>query len=281
MTDIDLERMLETVGQRIDGVEREMAKTFSSVNLRFNDTEEMIEASLKPITPDRTELYKALIAAQLEIKNADQNVDNEFLKSKYADLASVMDAVREPLAKNGLAIFQLTATVKEVQTVTQDNGAIGIKTTLAHESGQTIVDITALVPPKMDPQGIGSCRTYMRRYAVLAICAIAGAIDDDAEGAKKDPEDYERITTAEAEKILIKADELFADRADAAVKKMLDRVFGGLTRIADIRAGEAEVAITNLQNAKQLMDKAAKKRADKTSPKPPTTEGKAEPGADG
>ena len=129
---------------------------------------------------------------------------------------------------------------------------------------------------KLDPQGIGSIRTYMRRYSLMAICGIAGADDDDAEAATPRAEDYERLTGAEIDKILHHADELFEDRADAVIAKMLDRIFG-LKKISDIKAGEFEVVINHLDGAHKLMKEAAKKGGKKTpSPKPPERE----PGSD-
>ena len=228
---------LETIGESDED-------SFRIVHNKIDQVEALIKASMTPAKPDRAKLYTALAAAQLEIENADANVDNEFLKTRYADLASCLNAVRKPLASNGLALIQLTED--------ESKSVLGIRTILAHESGQTIEDIITMAPPKLDPQGIGSCRTYMRRYALLAICGIAGAADDDAEGTKTDPDDYERITVSEVEKILYTADEVFGDKADAAVKKMLSRVFSA-ARVGDIKAGEAEVAITNLQNAAKLM----------------------------
>jgi len=240
----------------------------------------------KPSAPECADLYKALVAAQLEIRNAEQNVENEFLSSRYADLASVMDAVREPLAKNGLVIIQVTATRAEVETVDKNPGAIGIKTILAHVSGQCIVDIIAMVPPKMDPQGTGSCRTYMRRYSVLAICAIAGAIDDDAEDTKTDPNDYECITPEEIDAILLLAEDLFKDKADFVIQQMVEKTFN-VTHVSNIKAGETDLAITRLKNTARREKAAAKKGANaKPSPKPPAEkkepEGKKdrEPGED-
>ncbi len=222
--------------------------------------------------PDRAELYTALAKAQQEITNATANVDNEFTGKKYANLAAVLDAVRGPLANNGLVLIQLTDDPGE--------GVLGIRTILAHETGQTITDHITMAPPKTDPQGIGSCRTYMRRYSALAICCIAGAMDDDAEGTKQDPDDYERLTSTEVDKILHSADEMFGDRSDAVIAKMLDRIFG-LTRLGDVKAGEFEVVINHLKGAAKLMAQAAKKGGkDKPkSPKPPENEER-EPGSD-
>ena len=215
-----------------------------------------------PATPDRSEIFTALAKAQNSIKNAEEDAAAEVQMKKggkfsysYATLASVLDAVRGPLSENGIALFQVTADPGQ--------GMLGIKTVLAHESGQTISDTITMAIESHDPRGIGSIRTYMRRYAVLAICGIAGATDDDAEAAQPDPNDYPRISTSEVEKIIYHADELFAEHADDAVKLMLQRVFGGIAVIGDIREGEMQTALTYLDNAKEARDKReAKAKAD-------------------
>lgn len=239
---------IELLENRFAGVEKNLA----GQRIVVEDICAQLEDSAPPPPLPNAELYTALVAAQLEIRNADANVDNEFTHKKYANLASVMDAVRGPLAKNGLAIIQLTDD--------PGDGMLGIRTMLVHTSGQVIEDHITMAPEKFTPQGVGSCRTYMRRYAVLAICGIAGALDDDAEGTKKGTDEYERISSQEAEAIIVKADELFGERADAAMAKMLNRLFGGIERVSDIKAGEADVAVTSLTNAAELMAKTAAKK---------------------
>ena len=54
------------------------------------------------------EIAGALAKAQAEIKNAEKKEENPHFKSRYADLAAVTLACREPLAKNGLSVVQTT-----------------------------------------------------------------------------------------------------------------------------------------------------------------------------
>ena len=211
-----------------------------------------------PVAPDKAAIYTALAAAQVEIQNATTNVENNFTNKKYADLASVLDAVRAPLAKNGIALFQITED--------QSSSVLGIRTILAHESGQTIQDLITMSPPKLDPQGVGSCRTYMRRYAILAMTGIAGAEDNDAEGTKADPEEVERISKTQVDELLVLADNLFKKSADAVVERMLSKVFD-LTALKDIPATLFDQAKTLLENQanreKKEAKPAAKDKADK------------------
>lgn len=93
---------------------------------------------------------------------------------KYADLASVIDAIRAPLSENGLAF---------VQAVMPDDKSMRIRTTLMHNSGQWIAGEISLPPDRMGGvQGMGSALTYARRYALAAMVGIAQD-DDDGEAA--------------------------------------------------------------------------------------------------
>lgn len=120
------------------------------------------------------EIALALSKAQGQFDHAKKDVKNEFFKSKYADLASVIDAAKKPLSDNGLAV---------VQVVDADNeGGIYLETTLLHSSGEWISGRYPIKPIKTDPQSVGSAITYARRYAFSAMTGIA-ADDDDGNAA--------------------------------------------------------------------------------------------------
>jgi ERF superfamily len=119
------------------------------------------------------ELAKALSIAQGQMGGAKKDSLNPFFKSRYADLASVWEACREPLSKNGLCIIQTTEFLAD---------SFVLKTTLLHSSGQNISGYYILKPVKDDPQGMGSAITYARRYALQSIIGICPE-DDDGEAA--------------------------------------------------------------------------------------------------
>jgi hypothetical protein len=120
------------------------------------------------------ELAAAMAKAQGAFDHAKKDVSNAFFKSKYADLASVIDAAKKPLADNGLTVIQTTE-------FDESNGVFLI-TTLAHSSGQWISGRYPVNPVKNDPQSFGSAITYARRYCFSAITGIA-ADDDDGNAA--------------------------------------------------------------------------------------------------
>lgn len=124
-------------------------------------------------SPTLAKLADALAKAQGQMEGAAKDSVNPHFKNKYADLAAVWDAIRKPLATNGLSVVQFPRTVQ--------NG-VEIETTLLHTSGEFLRDALWLPCSKADAQGIGSAITYARRYALMAVCGIA-PVDDDGEAA--------------------------------------------------------------------------------------------------
>jgi len=120
-------------------------------------------------------LAAALCKAQAEMGGAVKDAKNPFFKSSYADLTSVIKAIKEPFANNGLSYSQLPVT-------SEGGGGVGVTTILMHSSGQWLESEFYLPLAKKDPQGGGSAITYARRYALQAIAGIPTA-DDDAEAA--------------------------------------------------------------------------------------------------
>jgi hypothetical protein len=120
------------------------------------------------------ELAAALAKAQGTMKNAAFDKQNPHYRNSYASLASVTDAIKGPLAANGLSYSQATE-IRE--------GGFVLLTTLMHSSGQWIASEYPL-PSGAKPQELGSALTYARRYSLSALACIAADEDDDAEGAR-------------------------------------------------------------------------------------------------
>ncbi len=117
------------------------------------------------------ELCTALAKAQGQVENATKSTANLFFKSKYADLASVWDAIREPLSSNGLSVIQ--------QPIDGGVGGITLRTLLMHASGQALESqFTMPVKANASAQDVGSALTYARRYALMALVGIAPEDDD-------------------------------------------------------------------------------------------------------
>jgi hypothetical protein len=126
------------------------------------------------------ELATALATAQARIKGAAKDSDNPFFKSKYADLSSVVEAIREPLASVGLSYVQIS------NSDTKDH--VSIETIILHKSGEWLSCGPVMIPVnKVDAQGFGSAMTYARRYSLSAAFGVAPEDDDGNAAAKAKP----------------------------------------------------------------------------------------------
>jgi len=121
-------------------------------------------------------LAAALAKAQGAMKGAVKDSANPFFKSKYADLASVVEAIRAAFSANGLSYIQ---TVEP-----SEKDEVRVETTLLHSSGEWIsCGVLALPVAKVDAQGYGSALTYCRRYSLSAAAGVSTELDDDGNAA--------------------------------------------------------------------------------------------------
>jgi hypothetical protein len=125
------------------------------------------------------EFATAFAQAQGAMTVAAKDSTNPHFKSKYADLASVVDAVRPHLSGNGLSF---------TQSVSTEPGIVTVETTIFHKSGQWISNRLSVACRDLTPQPVGSAITYARRYTLMSICGIAPAEDDDGEAAQGRPQ---------------------------------------------------------------------------------------------
>lgn len=88
----------------------------------------------------------------------------------YADLSSIWEAIRTPLAECGLSVVQMPEF---------GDGMVFVSTLILHSSGQFIQSAIGTRPADVTPQAIGSAITYLRRYGLGAMLGIVTDIDDD------------------------------------------------------------------------------------------------------
>lgn len=135
-------------------------------------------------------IYAALAAAQSAMGPALKQAVNPAFKSKYADLASVMEACLPALTANGICVMQPTG---------EDEQGRYVKTILAHVSGETVECRVPLIVSKNDMQGYGSAVTYARRYGLMSMAGIAPEDDDGNAASKAPPKDEPKRQNLAAE----------------------------------------------------------------------------------
>lgn len=132
------------------------------------------EAKVKAAT-----LNAALVKALAEVEGAAKDKLNPHFKSKYADLGSVMDAVKPALAKYDLAFTQATHVVED---------GVCVETIIHHASGESLSCGKLYVPAnKRDAQGFGSALTYARRYGLMTAFGVPAEDDDGNAAARSAP----------------------------------------------------------------------------------------------
>lgn len=135
------------------------------------------------------ELAAALSRAQNEMGGAVKDSKNPFFKSNYADLTSVIKAIKQPFVNNGLSYAQFPVT-------SSGGNGVGVKTMLMHLSGQWIEEEFYLPLAKQDPQAAGSAITYARRYSLAALAGIP-SVDDDSEASMMRGKFQEEVITVD------------------------------------------------------------------------------------
>ena len=122
-------------------------------------------------------LAGALAAAAPGLREARKDRGNTHLKSKYATLESFLEAVRDPLAAQGVAI---------TQGVSAEAGRVTVTTQLSHASGEWMRTSLTLPIPENKAltavQAMGSTITYGRRYTLAAICGLGAEERDEDDG---------------------------------------------------------------------------------------------------
>jgi len=125
-----------------------------------------------------TKIAAALLKAQRKMGSASKGSVNPYFKSRYADLGSVMEVVKEPLNEEGISLLQPTYS---------KDGVHYVESILMHESGEFIAsEPLKLEVTKVDMQALGSSISYARRYSLQSLLSIP-AEDDDGEKTMSRP----------------------------------------------------------------------------------------------
>ena len=122
-----------------------------------------------------TNIAAAMIEVEKQIKGMTPDAKNPFFKSNYITLDGILEYARPILAKQGVWIFQ---------NASGDGEFVNVTTRLVHSSGEFIeTDDLKMKPQKNDPQQLGSCITYAKRYQLASLLGISSEVDDDGNKA--------------------------------------------------------------------------------------------------
>lgn len=131
----------------------------------------------KPVKVEQSAtLLGRLAQAMPALEGAKKNATNPHFKSKYADLGSVIDAIR-PIAEHGIWFRQVSHDTEQGVSVE----------TLYICDGEELSAGKVFVPAdRQNAQGFGSAQTYARRYGLQLAFGLATE-DDDGNAAAAAP----------------------------------------------------------------------------------------------
>jgi len=122
-------------------------------------------------------LYQKIANIQKKIGKMKKDKKNPYFKSNYFDINSLLEHLQPLLEEQKLVVTQpLTAITSPVG----DRPAITI--IIQDLEGEEVEKYTTVLPDIQDPQKMGSCITYYRRYALQSLFCLQ-AEDDDGEKA--------------------------------------------------------------------------------------------------
>lgn len=184
-------------------------------------------------------LNAALVKALAEIGGASKDKVNPHFKSKYADLASVTDAIKPVLAKYGLGYTQHCRPAED---------GVSVETVVRHEGGeQESLGVLFVPANKRDAQGFGSALTYCRRYALMTAFGVPAEDDDGNAAAASAP----RAAAASSPKMIADQErDLIATLAPIAGKSLQDICEAyKVQSLKELTAAQAEKLIERLRQA--------------------------------
>lgn len=124
-----------------------------------------------------------------EIGKISKDKTNPFYKSSYFDINTLMEHLKPLLEKHNLLLIQPLSNV---------DGRPAISTKIFdNEDGAILLDQSITLPDLQDPQKMGSCITYYRRYALQSALCLEAEDDDGNKAVSKTKQDLPGVNTGE------------------------------------------------------------------------------------
>jgi hypothetical protein len=118
-------------------------------------------------------IYKKLLEVQKEVGAISKDSTNPFFNSEYFDINGLVKHVNPILSKNGLVLLQPISEGKQGSLIVDS------------ETGEQVESWLEL-PKENNPQKLGSCITYYRRYTLCSLLGLQAGDDDANLGSSVD-----------------------------------------------------------------------------------------------
>lgn len=160
--------------------------------MELSNNMEYAASNSRSMSPDVRNLVTNLIKAKRSFSSTGLSGTNAHQKYKYATIDGIFGAVENSLCNNGIWISQYCDALKEVLP---NKIEVLVTRLIDSQTGQWIEDQRYLETEKTGNQAKGSAQTYMRKYAVLALCGLCPDDDDgfeEQQAIEKKKSEYSR-----------------------------------------------------------------------------------------
>jgi ERF superfamily len=152
---------------------------------------------------DTKTICAAMAKSFAAIEGAAKDNENTHFKAKYADLSSVVAAIKPALIANDLWFSQVTH---------EHPGGVCIETILRHSGGEQMSFGKLFVPAgKQDAQGYGSALTYARRYSLMTAFGVCPEDDDGNAAVAAKPDKPQPISDDQRDELAVLIDSFQLD----------------------------------------------------------------------
>jgi hypothetical protein len=123
------------------------------------------------MSEDIRELGAALLRAKNQFKHIEKSGENSHQRYEYARIGDIYNAIEGALMENNILVVHAGGVTEKEYLITR----------LIHvPTGQFMQDVRLLESEKPGNQAKGATNTYMRKYALLSLCALSTEDDDGA-----------------------------------------------------------------------------------------------------
>ena len=157
--------------------------------------EQIINSNTPAMSEDIRSIAAAFLLAKNEFIATGLAGENAHQRYKYAKIGDIYHAVEGALSKNNIIIWHFARPIDGIEY---------LYTRLIHTiTGQFIEDCRILESEKPGNQSKGAATTYMKKYALLSLCALSTEDDDGQEEERYVAKKYQEPSLSEDHILLL------------------------------------------------------------------------------
>jgi hypothetical protein len=194
------------------------------------------------MSEDIRQIAIAFLEAKKQFRSTGLSGSNSHQKYNYAKIGDIYNAVEDALHKHNIIIWHFARP--------QDTGIEFLYTRLIHTlSGQFIEDCRIVESEKPGNQAKGAANTYMKKYALLSLCAISAEDDDGQEEETHISRKHTEPLISEEQILYLQGEIKSAANAKTLYNNILK--FNKIQYVADLKASLFESVKSYIANNRE------------------------------